>query len=304
MKNRHGSFCLGRRQLLGSIAAPAVARAAGAAANTGLPTVPIGKYQVTRLVAGYNPIGGHSHAVPKLSALMTNWFTPERTLEYALSCERNGINTWQVSVDKKVFGALRAARERGSKIQHICLMRDETPELWKEIVDLKPIAVVHHGGVTDRFFYRGEQGKVNDFIKKAHDFGVMAGVSSHVPEHIARVEDSGWAHDLYMTCLYNVVREPAKLKEGLGDVPVDELFLRNDPERMLNVVKQVRRSCLAFKVFAAGRLCNSEATMETAMRFAYDRLKPGDGLIVGMFPILSDEIAQNAGMVRRILAAS
>lgn len=295
---------IGRRQWLAAAAAPLAGGQAPAQARGVLPTAAIGKFQVTRLVAGYNQIGGYSHAVPKLSALMTNWFTPERTLEYALSCERNGINTWQVSVDKKVFGALRAARERGSKIQHICLMRDETPEIWKEIIDLKPIAVVHHGGVTDRFFYRGEQSKVNDFIKKAHDYGVMAGVSSHVPEHIARVEDSGWAHDLYMTCLYNVVRQPEKLKEGLGDVPVDELFLRNDPERMLNVVRQVRRPCLAFKVFAAGRLCNNNDSMEKAMRFAYERLKPGDGLIVGMFPILSDEIAQNAGMVRRILAVS
>ncbi len=304
MDNPIATQGIGRRQWLAAAAAPLAGGQAPARAQGVLPTAAIGKFQVTRLVAGYNPIGGHSHAVPKLSALMTNWFTPERTLEYALSCERNGINTWQVSVDKKVFGALRAARERGSKIQHICLMRDETPEIWKEIIDLKPIAVVHHGGVTDRFFYRGEQSKVNDFIKKAHDHGVMAGVSSHVPEHIARVEDSGWAHDLYMTCLYNVVRQPEKLKEGLGDVPVDELFLRNDPERMLNVVRQVRRPCLAFKVFAAGRLCNNNDSMEKAMRFAYERLKPGDGLIVGMFPILSDEIAQNAGMVRRILAVS
>jgi len=295
---------LNRRRMLGAMALPIAAQAASAPAQNTLPTVTIGKTQVTRLVAGYNPIGGYSHAVPKLSAIMTDWFTPERTLDYALSCERNGINTWQVSVDKKVFGALRAARERGSKLQHICLMRDEEPATWKEIVDLKPIAVVHHGGVTDRFFYRSEQDKVRDFVKKAHDFGLTAGISSHVPEHIARIEDSGWEHDLYMTCLYNVVRQAEKLKASLGDVPVDELFLTNDPERMLNVVRQVRRPCLAFKVFAAGRLCNNAASMEKAMRFAYQRLKPGDGLIVGMFPIMTDEIAINAGMVRRILAES
>ncbi len=295
---------LNRRRMLGSLAVPLSARAAAPPAPASLPAVTIGKFQVTRLVAGYNPIGGYSHAVPKLSAIMTDWFTPERTLDYALSCERNGINTWQISVDRKVFGALRAARERGSKLQHICLMRDEDPATWKEIVDLKPIAVVHHGGVTDRFFYRGEQDKVRDFVRKAHDFGLMAGVSSHVPEHIARLEDAGWEQDLYMTCLYNVVRQPEKLKAGLGDVPVDELFLAHDPERMLDVVRQVRRPCLAFKVFAAGRLCSNQASMEKAMRFAYQRLKSGDGLIVGMFPIMTDEIAMNTGMVRRILAES
>lgn len=303
MDNRNSSLMMNRRRLLGAIAAPVAAKAVAAPAEM-LPTVAIGKYKVTRLVAGYNPIGGHSHAVPVLSKIMRDWFTPERTLDYALACERNGINTWQISVDKKVFGALRAAKDRGSKLQHLCLMRDEEPDVWKEIVDLKPIAVVHHGGVTDRFFYRGEQEKVRDFVKKAHDFGLMAGVSSHVPEHIARVEDSAFGNDLFMTCLYNVVREPAKLKEGFGDVPVDELFLSGDPAKMLAVVNQVKRPCLAFKVFAAGRLCNNEASMERAMRFAYERLKPGDGLIVGMFPMLSDEMAINAGRVRRILAAT
>lgn len=303
MNNRNESLTFGRRRMLGVMAAPVAARAAAAPAQT-LPTVTIGKHQVTRLVAGYNPIGGHSHAVPVLSKIMKDWFTPERTLDYALACERNGINTWQISVDPKVFAALRAAKDRGSKIQHICLMRDEEPATWKEIVGLNPIAVVHHGGVTDRFFYRGEHEKVKDFVKKAHDFGLLAGVSSHVPEHIARVEDSAFGNDLFMTCLYNVVREPSKLKEGFGDVPVDELFLSGDPAKMLAVVQQVKRPCLAFKVFAAGRLCNNEASMDRAMRFAYERLKPTDGLIVGMFPMLTDEIAVNAGRVRRILSAT
>lgn len=292
---------LNRRRMLGVMAAPL---AAGAAETAALPTVEIGKHKVTRLVAGYNPIGGHSHAVPKLSTIMKEWFTPERTLEYALACERNGINTWQISVDRKVFGALRAAKERGSKLQHLCLMRDEDAATWKEIAELKPIAVVHHGGVTDRFFYAGQQEKVRDFIKKAHDYGLMAGVSSHVPEHIARLDDAGWEHDLYMTCLYNVVRQPAKLEAGLGDVPVDELFLAHDPEKMLKVVRQVRRPCLAFKVFAAGRLCGSPAQMEKAMRFAYQNMKPGDGLIVGMFPIYSDEVAANTALARKILVES
>lgn len=299
MKDQAGALKFDRRRMLGVMAAPLAAQAAG-----GLPAVKIGKHEVTRLVAGYNPIGGYSHAVPKLSEIMRGWFTPERTLDYALACERNGINTWQISVDRKVFGALRAARERGSKLQHICLMRDEEPATWKEIAELKPIAVMHHGGVTDRFFYSGQQGKVRDFLKKAHDLGLTAGVSSHVPEHIARLEDAGWEQDLYMTCLYNVVREPAKLQAGFGDVPVDELFLAHDPEKMLTVVRQVKRPCLAFKVFAAGRLCGSAASMEKAMRFAYRNMKPGDGLIVGMFPILSDEMAANAGLVKRILTES
>jgi len=94
-------------------------------------------------------------------------------------------------VDPKVFGALRAAWDAGSKMQWICLMPDVDAAQWKEILALHPIAVVHHGENTDRAFRAGEEAKVRDFVRKAHDSGVLAGVSWHSPRNIARVDDSG-----------------------------------------------------------------------------------------------------------------
>jgi len=127
---------------LGANSSPAAAGAAGAGT---LPTIKLGKSDVTRLIAGDNPIGGYSHTTPKLDRLIREWVTPERTLDYVRRCEQNGINTWQSSVDPKCFGVLRKAWDAGSKIQWICLMRDVDPAQWKEIVELKPVAVVHHG---------------------------------------------------------------------------------------------------------------------------------------------------------------
>jgi hypothetical protein len=276
----------------------AASTAAPAAENT-IPTIQLGKHRVTRLIAGYNPIGGYSHSVPKLSALMRDWFTPARTLEYVRRCEANGINTWQASIDPKVFDALRIAWDSGSKMQWICLMPDTTPEQWKQIVALKPIAVVHHGEYTDRAFRSGNEAPVRDFVRKAHDFGVMAGISSHSPTNIARVEDSGWEQDFYMTCFHNIRRDQEQVKAGLGDLPIDELYLQGDPARMVAVIRKVSRPCLAFKILAAGRMCNSRATIESAFQFALGNVKKTDAVIVGMFPILTDEIAENASIARK-----
>lgn len=280
----------------GALAASSASRAAE---GSTLPTVPLGKYKVTRLIAGYNPIGGYSHSVPKLSALMRDWFTPARTLEYVRRCEANGINTWQASIDPKVFDALRTAWDAGSKMQWICLMPDATPEQWKQILALKPIAVVHHGEYTDRAFRAGSESQVRDFVKKAHDFGVMAGISSHSPTNIAKVEDSGWEQDFYMTCFHNIRRDQDQVRSGLGDLPIDELYLQGDPARMVAVIRKVSRPCLAFKILAAGRMCNSRATIESAFQFALGNIKKTDGVIVGMFPILTDEIAENAAIARK-----
>jgi hypothetical protein len=267
-----------------------------------LPTVALGPHKVTRLIAGYNPIGGYSHSVPKLSAIMRNWFTRDRVVDFLLACERNGINTWQASIDPKAFQALKLAREAGCKIQWICLMPDTTPAQWREVLDLKPLAVVHHGEATDKLYRAGEQRKIADYISKAHDAGILAGISSHVPDHIARSEDSPWSHDFYMTCFYNIRRDPALVKASLGDLPVDELYLSQDPEKMTAVVRQVKRPCLGFKIFAAGRLCNNRNSIEKAFTYAYGHIKQTDGLIVGLFPMLSDEVAEDAAIARSVLA--
>ncbi len=287
-----------RRTFLGALAAPTVGNPI---ARSALPSIRLGAHEVTRLIAGYNPIGGYSHSVPKLSAIMRNWFTEERVVEFLLHCEANGINTWQASVDRKAFAALRKARERGCGIQWLCLMHDVDVETWREVLELRPLAVVHHGEDTDRLYREDRQERIRTFIGKAHDAGILAGISSHVPENIARSEDAGWAHDFYMACFYNIRRDQVELKLKLGDSPVDELYLAQDPERMTAVARQVERPCLAFKIFAAGRLCQNAGAVARAFSYAYTHIKPRDAVIAGMFPMLSDEVAENAAMVRRIL---
>ncbi len=290
-----------RREFFTRLAAGALAAPAAGlwAAVAQLPTIKLGNYDVTRLIAGYNPIGGYSHTTQKLDTLMKDWFTPERTLEYVRRCEQNGINTWQAGLDKKCIAVLRQAWDSGSKMQWICLMGDVEPAQWKEIIDLKPVAVVHHGEVTDRLFNTGGEGQIRDFIKKAHDYGLLAGVSSHRPRNILRAEDSNWGQDLYMTCFHEIRRDMAKVREGLGDDPIGELYLQHDPARMTEVVRKVSRPCLGFKILAAGRLCSNRASIEKAFQFAFANIKGTDAVIVGMFPIVTDEIAEDATLTRK-----
>jgi hypothetical protein len=290
---------LDRREFLElGVAAAAAAALPAAPAGPALPVVPLGNKQVTRLIAGGNPIGGYSHSTPRLSQLMVQWFTPERTTEYALRCEQNGINTWQSHYDAKVRDALTAARERGCKIQWICLTADKQENL-KEVLGLKPIAVSHHGNVTDDFFRAGEQEKIHDFVKRVHDAGVIAGVSSHNPDNIARIEDAGWENDFYMTCFYRVSRTPEDIKAVTNDRVLGELYLESDPLRMTARIRQVKKTCLAFKILAAGRLCNNKKSIEQAFRFAYSNIKPADACIVGLYPVFSDEIEEDASLARK-----
>lgn len=294
----------GRRAFLGAAGVSALGAAPRTEPAAALPTIALGGKRVTRLIAGANPVNGYAHSTQRMSDLMVRYFTLDRTIEFLLACERQGIDTWQSSYAPKVRDALRAVWERGSRLQFICLASDRQKDDWKEILALKPIAIVHHGGVTDTAFHGGKPEIVHDYVKRVHDKGIMAGISTHNPDHLARIEDSGWEHQLYMTCLYNLTRTKEELRRFDGDQPVDELFLSADPKKMTERVRQVKKPCLAFKLLAAGRLSGTAAAVERCFEFAYKNIKPIDGAIVGMFPIINDEVAEDAALARRYATLS
>jgi len=266
-----------------------------------MPTIALGKHRISRLVAGWNPIGGHSHTTLDMARAMREWFTVERTAEFLLTCERRGIAAWQCDHTEKACEALRLVRAKGSQIKVICLHAERPFDapLKTIIADLAPVAIVHHGGVTDALFRAGKVQQVRDFVKKVKDLGLLAGVSSHCPEYVKRVADAGWENDFFMTCFYYVNRPVEEQRQLLGKVTVGEPFFESDPADMTTVIRQVDKPCLAFKILSAGRSCWSRPSVEQAFRYAFANIKPGDGVIVGMFPRYADQVAEDATLARR-----
>jgi hypothetical protein len=299
----------GRREFLGRLSAVAAATVLGTRAGAAsplpdaapLPTIALGRHRISRLIAGWNPIGGHSHTTLDMARAMREWFTVERTAEFLRGCERHGITAWQCDHTDKAVAALRLAREQGVRLKVICLHAERPLDapLSGVVADLGPIAVVHHGGVTDALFRAGRGGKVRDFVKKAKDQGLLAGVSSHCPDNVQRIADAGWENDFFMTCFYYVSRPAEEQRQQLGKVTVGEPFFESDPAEMTAVVRQVSKPCLGFKILAAGRLCWSPPAVEQAFRTAFASIKPTDGVIVGMFPRYADEVAEDAGLARK-----
>jgi hypothetical protein len=278
---------------------------AGAKARAeALPDIAIGNKRVSRLIAGSNPIAGYSYGTAKLTAHMQNYFTVERTTEFLLHCERQGITTFQGHLSPKIRSALLAVRERGSKIQFILLASDYESGVPKEALELQPIAIAHHGGVTDKLFRAGRYAVVRDFVKKVHDAGLVAGISMHNPDNLARIEDSDWENDFYMTCFYYLTRSPEELGRIVSEPTVEQTlgeyyFFAGDPDRMTQRVRGARKPCLGFKILGAGRLCKNAPMLEKAFAYAYRSIKPVDGVIVGMYPALSDEVQENVALAKK-----
>jgi hypothetical protein len=275
---------------------------AGATRAAPLPVIRLGDHHVTRLVAGSNPISGYSYLGPIMDRHMREYFTAERTAEFLWNCEQAGINTHQFSNPKEMAGVFRTLRERGSKMRFLCLHAggpDAMP-VAEVVRDTRPIAIVHHGGVTDRLFREGKSQEVRDFTKRVRDAGVLAGVSAHNPDCIKRIADEGWQVDFFMACFYYLTRTKEELEKAqVQTLQIDYPFFASDPLTMTDVIRQVDRPCFGFKILAAGRKCHDSKVVEEAFRFAFEHIKPTDGVIVGMYPRFHDQISENAGFARQ-----
>ena len=272
-----------------------------------LPTVKLGKHEITRLIVGSNPFNGYCYALPSLSEHMKEWSTPENVCGVLRRSQENGINTWQFSYHDRAMADLRRYQSEGGKIQWILLgggpMKDNL-DLIPQAAKLNPMGIVHHGGVTDQRFRNGQMPKVEEFLKRVRDSGVLVGLSTHQPQVVEYAEEKNWDIDFFMTCFYQFSRTEAELRSMLGELPLGYVFLEKDPERMTRVIRQTRKTCLAFKILAAGRLADTPEKLEKAFRFAFSNIKPQDAVVVGMYPRFKDEISENVETVRRILLPS
>jgi len=300
-----------RRSFLGSSAALAgVGSSLGPPALASppageLPRIPFRGRELTRLAIGSNPFYGYSHFNPIMDSCMREWYTQDRRIAVLKEAEAAGINLWQVHYNDPTVDDWKRYRAEGGKMNVLLLADFELMKNWKllpEVAKLQPIGIGHHGNRTDERFREKRMDIVQDFTKAVHDAGVPAGVSMHNPAVMEFIEDKGWAVDYYMTCLYRVSRTVEETRAEFGEASLGESFMENDPVRMTAMVRRTSKTCFAFKLLGAGRNATRPERVEKAFRFAFENIKPRDGVIVGMFPRYRDEVRENVALVRRVLS--
>lgn len=289
---------MNRRQML-------FAAAAGWAPGA-MPRVPFGAGSISRLIVGGNPVSGTSHQSAALSQEMTDYFTAENVKRLLRGCSAAGIDTWQSRGDRHILRLLHEYRQEGGRVQWIAQTATEI-EFGRNLAEMsreKPLGIYHHGLNTDRAWASGNIERVRDTLRAIRDSGTQVGLGTHIPEVIDYVESRGWDVDFYMTCLYNLSRTPEEQARLAGRQVSGELFRDADRTQMLERVRRTRRQCLIFKVYGAGRHCDSTRRMMAALDQVAGYAKPRDAVVIGMFPKYGNQAEENAALFRRAFSPS
>jgi hypothetical protein len=290
-----------------ALGAAATELSAFAAQAAPLPTVRWGKHDITRLLLGHNPFKGMAHQTPELGREMKTHFESDTTRAAQLMrhCEDLGLNAFQMGFrpnERLVEKSLRDRKAEGGRFKWIATfysLPQDGEAAKKELqyllqMDPPPIGVQQVGNTSDLLMRQGKLDSSQDNLKRFRDAGLLVGLGSHNHEVIDYVANKGWDLDFYQCSFYRSVF-------GLKPQAGGEVFEAADRAAMTSVIRQLPKPCIAFKVLGAGRHCQSAETIEAALRFAFQNIKPSDVVLLGMWQKYKDQATENVALARKLL---
>jgi len=259
-----------------------------------LPTVDFCGLTVTRLLLGANPFGGFSHQNPARDTEMRSWSTPDRIRETWARSVDAGINTMITNNETPhVIRTVEEYRADGGPLQWIAQVSPTSfPSMEAALdraVEIGCRALYLHGGLTDHWYSERDAATLRRAVRYGQSLGVPVGVAGHSPDAHLWV-DSLDLVDFHTVCFFNC----GSLHDGRG-----ERFRLVDALAAVECIQRIAKPCIGYKILGAGRI---DAAM--GFEFAFDHIKPGDVVNVGMHRGDRDDMVEaNAAIVRGLLAA-
>jgi len=265
-----------------------------------IPKVKLGNsdLEITRLISGGNPLCGNSHNTAEMSQDMRDYYTEQQVVAYFHDLQAKGINTLQARGDYHRILYWRELFQRdGGNLHFVTQTASEMHDVFSNIKVIAAAGaegIYLHGTKVNNWWLDGEIDKAEDYLKCMRDCGVQVGIGSHIPEVFDYIEDKGWDVDYYMTCFYNLQKQhrESALVDPFNAGTTEE-FNQDDPPKMLDIIQNTDKMCLAFKILGAGRRCRTQDDVWAAFEFAFANIKEKDAVVVGMFPKYLDQITLN-----------
>jgi hypothetical protein len=288
---------------IGSAAQPGPAINVEPNSKATMPMGKIGNLQVSRMLLGGNLLTHYTHSrdLKYVYNLCAHYNTENKIHETMALAEAHGINTLSIHNPPGIVSMLKRYRQRcGGKIQWIiCPIAEITDdmkayaEMAKELVDEGSEALYLWGVRSDPLVNQGRMDLVRKAVEIGKDLGVPSGVGCHDLKVVVECEKNDIPADFYIKTFhhhkYPSGPKPEELQKAYSEIPG---YWCRDPEETIEVMKNVTKPWIAFKVMAAGAIPPKDA-------FQYVFQNGADHTLAGMFDF---EIAEDTMILNETLA--
>jgi hypothetical protein len=269
-----------------------------------LPQGKIGSLKVSRMLLGGNLLTHYTHSrdLNYVYNLTAHYNTEEKIHETMALAEAHGINTLSIHNPPGIISMLKRYRSRyGGKMQWIvCPVAAVEPgmeaytEQVKDLVDNGTDAIYLWGVHADRLIAQGKIDLIRQAVEIAKDHGVPSGVGAHDLRVVVECEKHKIPNDFYIKTFhhhnYATGPKPNELKGPYSEIPG---YWCKDPAETIEVMKNVKKAWIAFKVMAAGAIPPKDA-------FTYVFENGADHTLAGMFDF---EIAEDVKILNDVLGS-
>lgn len=257
----------------------------------------IGKLSISRLIMGSNLITYYVHArdLNFVNELTKHYNTEEKILETLAVAEKNGINTIMTQDDERYLGLLKKHRnERGGKLQWIVAPQiagsaDDFNEKVRKLAMEGVDGMYVHGAQGDPLAADGKKDVIMRVLEQIKRQDIPAGVGCHDLNVVKYCEENKIEADFYVKTFhhhnYPTAPKPEQLKGATSEVPG---YWCKNPQETIEVMKNVKKPWIAFKVMAAGAIPPRSA-------FTYCYQNGADFILAGMYDF---EIAEDVRIAR------
>lgn len=269
-------------------------------------TVPQGTIaglKVSRMLLGGNLLTHYTHSrdLKYVYNLTAHYNTEDKIHETMALAEAHGVNTLVIHNPPGIIPMLKRYRYRyGGKMQWIvCPVApvEEGMEAYteqvKDLVDNGTDAIYLWGVHADRLIAQDKIDLIRQAVEIAKEHGVPSGVGAHDLRVVIECEKHNIANDFYIKTFhhhkYATGPKPEELKGPYSEIPG---YWCRDPQQTIEVMKNVKKAWIAFKVMAAGAIPPNDA-------FTYVFENGADHTLAGMFDF---EIAEDVKILNEVLA--
>ena len=279
-----------RREFLKDLVVIGAAAAAVRSADTAfaatlppntLPKIKLGALEVSRLILGSNPFFGFTHDNPQATPEeMKQWYTPERVMAVMDQAVEHGITAVWTPCYERWIKLWNDYQDKGGKLKIWIAQPDRLP-MEREIktaIKNGSKAIAIQGCRIDDMVKENKWDVICGWLELIKSYGLPAGMATHRATTHLKAEERGLPTDFYNQTLY---RPDNYVKKGL--------------EESLAVVEKLDKPVIAYKVLGAGRIMPNDT-----LPYVFKRLKPKDGICVGVFPRKRNEIVENSSLTREL----